>query len=279
VPTVLPPSLNFLIPYQCDLERVGNTKDGGYVLPSRVIRQTSHLLSIGISTDWSLEQALCRCNKGMRIYAFDRSSGSLVFLYFAIRNLLRGRQRGASRIGLMTRLGKAIYWVKLSARFRWFFKGKRKFIRRWVKQSASSRKEVSLSMAVSLIPRIGSIVLKIDIEGDEYKLFDQLRSALTDRQDQVSAICVEFHETERNRAEFVQIVTMIGALFPVAHIHGNNYCPLGSDGLPTVLEITFVSHDLVRNSRVFKFPRPGLDFPNNPEVPDLSINFERLMVG
>jgi len=269
----LPPSLSFLCPYECDLERVGSKRDGGYVLPSKVVRETHHLLSIGISNDWSFEETLTRCNKGMKVYAFDRSVGSLVFLYIGFRDILN-RRKWKLRKDQLNKFGHAVYWLKMSARFRFFFRGNRKFSRRWVKQSATLPSEVTFSKAVSQVSKIGSLVIKIDIEGDEYSLLSQLRDALIDRRDQVAALVLEMHDTEDRRAEFEQFVREIGAIMPMVHIHGNNCRAYGADGLPTFVEVTFARRDLVGDSRVLQFPRSGLDYPNDPELPELEFKFE-----
>lgn len=275
--TELPSSLSFLCPFECDLERVGSKRDGGYVLPSRAVRDTSHLFSIGISNDWSFEETLNRSNKRMRIFAFDRSVGSLVFLYIGFRDILKRRSKN-TRSPEFPRLGYAWTWIKMSARFRWFFRGRHKFVRRWVKPSASSHKEISFSDAISRVPKIGGLVIKIDIEGDEYGLLEQIKNALIDRKDQVLAIVFELHDTDTRRQEFEQFVTEIGALMPVVHVHGNNCRVYGTDGLPTFVEVTFARSDLVRNSRVLEFPRPGLDYPNDPELPEMEFTFESPMV-
>lgn len=140
--------------------------------------------------------------------------------------------------------------------------------------SASSHKEISFSDAISQVPRIGSIVIKIDIEGGEYSLLEQIKSALIERKDQVSAIVFELHDTDTRRNEFEQFVSEIGAIMPVVHIHGNNCRAYGADGLPTFVEVTFARSDLVRDSRVLEFPRSGLDYPNDPELPEMDFVFE-----
>lgn len=274
----LPLSLSFLCPYECDLERVGGKRDGGYVLPSKVVRETRHLFSIGISNDWSFEETLARCNKGMNVYAFDRSVGSLVFLYIGFRDILN-RRMWKVRKDQLNKFEHAVHWLKMSAKFRLFFRGNKIFARRWVKQSATMPSEVTFSKAISQVSKIGSLVIKIDIEGDEYSLLGQICDALIDRGNQVAALILEMHDTENRRAEFEQFVREIGAVMPLVHIHGNNCRAYGSDGLPTFVEVTFARRDLVGASRVLEFPRLGLDYPNDPELPELEFKFVAPVAG
>ena len=272
----LPSSLDYLCPFETELVRIGSNRDGGYVLPARAVADNAHLFSVGISNDWSFEIALDKLNKRMRIYAFDRSVGSLVFLYIGFRDILKRQSRNTRNPG-EPRLAYAWTWMKMSARFRWFFKGRRKFSRRWVKPSASSDKEISFSRAFSRIPRVGKIIVKIDIEGDEYGLLEQIKSAIVERGGQISAMVFEIHDTEDRRVEFEKFVSEIGALMPVVHIHGNNCRAYGTDGLPTFVEVTFAHPDFVGNKRVLEFPRVGLDYPNDPELPELDFVFESPM--
>lgn len=276
MPKKLPPSLSYLCPFDSELVRVGSNRDGGYVLPARAAGDTAHLFSVGISNDWSFEVAMDRMNKRMRIFAFDRSVGSLVFLYIGFRDILKRRSRNTRNPG-EPRLAYALTWIKMSAKFRWFFKGRRKFARRWVKPSQSSKKEVTFSEAMSRVPKTGSIIIKIDIEGDEYGLLEQIKKLLIDRKGQVSALVFELHDTDTRRVEFEQFVSEIGSLMPVVHIHGNNCRAYGADGLPTFVEVTFARPDLVGTSRVLEFPRDGLDYPNDPELPELEFVFESPM--
>jgi hypothetical protein len=60
---------------------------------------------------------------------------------------------------------------------------------------------------------------------------------------------------------------------PLVHIHGNNCRKLSPEGLPTFVEVTFAHPDLVGKSKVLNFPIDGLDFPNDPELPELEFSF------
>ena len=60
------------------------------------------------------------------------------------------------------------------------------------------------------------------------------------------------------------------------HLHGNNHDKILSDGFPNVAEVTFLNKK--NNSsytNTFKsFPLKNLDFPNNPNLPDIEFEFE-----
>ena len=268
----LPASLNYLCPWECDLERIGGNRDGGYAVPSNAVRSTGNVFSIGISNDWSFEETLSRNNKKMRIFAHDRSVGSLVFLYIGFRDFLKPKSRNL-RSPELPRIGYAWTWLKLSIKFRTFFSGRHHFVRRWVKPIAKSLKEISFADAISKVPNTGSIVIKIDIEGDEYGLKDQIKTSIIERKGQISTLVFELHDTDTRRVEFEQFVKEISELMPLVHIHGNNCRKLSPDGLPTFVEVTFAHPDLIGKSKVLNFPIDGLDFPNDPELPELEFSF------
>lgn len=268
----LPASLNYLCPWECELERIGGNRDGGYAVPSAAVRSTGNVFSIGISTDWSFEKMLSSNNKKMRIFAHDRSVGSLVFLYFGFRDFLKPKSKN-TRSPEFPRISYAWTWLKMSARFRTFFSGRHHFVRRWVKPIAKSNKEISFADAFSKVPHTGSIVIKIDIEGDEYGLKDQIKSSIIERKGQISTLVFELHDTDTRRVEFEQFVREISELMPLVHIHGNNCRKLSPEGLPTFVEVTFAHPDLVGKSKVLNFPIDGLDFPNDPELPELEFSF------
>jgi hypothetical protein len=268
----LPASLNYLCPWECDLERIGGNRDGGYAVPSNAVRSTGNVFSIGISNDWSFEETLSRNNKKMRIFAHDRSVGSLVFLYIGFRDFLKPKSRNL-RSPEFPRIGYAWTWLKLSIKFRTFFSGRHHFVRRWVKPIAKSPKEISFADAISKVPNTGSIVIKIDIEGDEYGLKDQIKTSIIERKGQISTLVFELHDTDTRRVEFEQFVKEISELMPLVHIHGNNCRKLSPDGLPTFVEVTFAHPDLIGKSKVLNFPIDGLDFLNEPELPELEFSF------
>ena len=86
--SILPESLNFLCPHKSELIRIGNTGDGGYVIPINALDRVEYLVSIGISDDWTFEEEASRRSPAIRIDSYDRTSGSLVFIYYGIRELL-----------------------------------------------------------------------------------------------------------------------------------------------------------------------------------------------
>jgi len=265
----LPESLNFLCPHKTDLIRIGNAGDGGYVIPTHALDGVEHLISIGISDDWTFEEEAVRLSPSIRIDGYDRTSGSLVFIYYGIRELLSLIQGKNSKKSLE----RILKWLRLSYKFRSFWLKKNSFYRRWVVAlNENSKKEIDLAAVFARIPPSALLALKIDIEGNEYTMSKAVLEEITRRSDQVQLIVMEFHDTISLRQEFLGFVGSISKLLPIVHMHGNNFGRIGQDGFPEVVEITFAARRYVSDEKTREFPH-HLDSPCNPTKPDIAFSF------
>jgi hypothetical protein len=123
-------------------------------------------------------------------------------------------------------------------------------------------------------PKAVSVILKIDIEHDEWDVFDACSDA--DLQ-AFSQILVEFHSfaqaIDRNwLARATRVLSKLNRIFAVAHVHANNWTGLSNVSnvyLPETLEVSYVNRSRynVTPSQT-TFPTP-IDQPNNPLLPDL----------
>ena len=264
----LPESLNFLCPHKTDLIRIGNAGDGGYVIPARSLDAVEHRVRIGISDDWTFEEEAARRSPAIRIDGYDRTSGSLVFLYYGVRDLVSLMQ-GKNPKKFSHRILK---WLKLSYKFRVFWCRQHSFHRKWVVLSKESRKEIDLASVFARVPQSSILALKIDIEGNEYAMSQIVLEEMTRRANQIQLVVMEFHNTITMRQEFLNFVESISKLLPIAHIHGNNFGQIGQDGFPEVVEITFAAQQYVSDEKTLKFPH-HLDSPCNPTEPDIAFSF------
>ena len=110
-----------------------------------------------------------------------------------------------------------------------------------------------------------NLLLKMDIEGDEYGLLYNLDSEILNR---FSQIVFEMHSVIYF-AQLVQFLEKINSQFVLIHIHANNSDPRIYDCVPNVLELTFVNKNLALKKLKDACPIIGLDIPNftvNPEI-------------
>jgi hypothetical protein len=264
---------DYLKPFEAELVRVGPKGDGGYVVPKEVASSIKSLYSVGISTNWDFEIGLAKLNPNLNIWAYDRTSGSAVFGFTAFRDLLKGDPSVVGRQSFVKRLLSFWRYASLCFRFRMFFRGRRQFDRKWVRESASGSDAVSFRETFTEALLSGSSLLKMDIEGGEYELSDDLVIAVRENHQRISCIVMELHETHEKRGEFEQLVKGISEFLPIVHIHANNCAGVAPDGLPQVVEITFAK--ATREKASYVFPLSQLDYPNDSNLPDIVFSFSR----
>jgi hypothetical protein len=123
-------------------------------------------------------------------------------------------------------------------------------------------------------PSKADLLLKIDIEGDEWMTFANFPSQILKRFRQISC---EFHGSSRlpdpaSHTLYLRAIKNISASFFPAHLHANNsvgFANVMGVAVPEVFEVTFVNRDLYRqSSRLCTLPAE-LDRPNYPGFPDL----------
>ncbi|MDE3177265.1 MAG: FkbM family methyltransferase [Pseudomonadota bacterium] len=121
-----------------------------------------------------------------------------------------------------------------------------------------------------------NVILKIDIEHDEWPVFDA--TPLQDLR-RFAQITGEFHGFDylalRERLEIVErVFDKLSQAFAVVHVHANNHCDvthLLGFSIPYVLEFTLVNRalcELKDSDEVFPGP---LDAPCDPNRPDIAL--------
>ena len=123
-----------------------------------------------------------------------------------------------------------------------------------------------------------NIILKIDIECDEWAIFDQLSPEIVSRFPQIVG---EFHFFEgfsadpRCRRLITRVLKKLTDSYAVVHIHANSwgdFHTFNNIAFPNVLELTFANRGLYPLSETNeKFPGI-LDAPNDPGRPDVHLN-------
>lgn len=123
-------------------------------------------------------------------------------------------------------------------------------------------------------PAKSDVLLKIDIDGDEWTTFANYPVDELKRFRQLSC---EFHWSSRMKdPEYfslcVRAIENLCKVFFPAHLHANNFvgfCNLMGVPLPEVYEVTFVNNAFYRPSRRQQGAPTAIDHPNNPDAPDL----------
>jgi len=243
-----------------DMIRVGRDHDGGYVLPRRLIDAADAVLALGLNDDWSFEEALVAMKAGLIIHGYDHTVGHRSFareVAFAMARLPLGK-------GTISQLSER--WATLKSYNRFFSAPNRHYAKK-ITDQPDKPLETDLNGALQQMD-IDQVLIKMDIEGSEYRIIDQL----VDNADRIVGACIEFHDIHPFRMVFNSAIDNLCGPFSIAHAHPNNYGKVSPDGMPDVLEITFVNRRLLCGEPFRGEVRlPALDQANDQRKPDISL--------
>ncbi|SRR5258706_8250004 len=258
-----PIQLSDFHPVGCEsLARIGSANDGGYVVPLNAISAAHALVSFGLSHDWTFERDFKKNNADAIIHCYDHTVSLRTVFQYSIGQLLR-----FVLLFRASSLPKAFTWIDYIL----FFRGDKTHFKQriWRDRQLNG---ATIEDVFSRLPAECQVFVKMDIEGSEYRVLDDL---LRHSQNIVS-IAIEFHDVDILSDRFNSLVEKIKRDFYIVHIHGNNMGGTTPFNFPIAPEITFL------NKRFFnsapspsrsKYPIPGLDRPNNPRLPDFAFEF------
>lgn len=244
----LPNYLSWLKPWDVELVRIGNKADGGYLVPKSVIDQADGLLSMGLGENWSFDEHWRELKPTDPVHMYD---GTVVKA-----SLPETAWQWPDR--------------NLNAMYEKFFNCT-PGVKHYVEMIGNGRTDTNLK---TCIDRLGveNIFLKMDIEGGEYTLIDDLIKF----KQNILCMATELHGFNTNRQQFQNAVAKICSEYVIVHVHANvGVPPWGSEGLTDALEITFLRKDLC-NSRTQRneLYLPELDSGNHFGLFDMEYFFE-----
>ncbi len=169
-----------------DLQRYGRSGDGGYVLPSSSFRKSDGLISFGLNFDWSFERAFAKAHPGAPIHTYDPTVGGRRFLsagFWALLGATYSRRE----------------WEKFLACCDYFkfFNAPVLHFRNWI---GSGTGALGLAEAVAKMPSANNILLKVDIEGSEYEIFNEILNF----SHRIEAIAMELHDIDQHEIEITE---------------------------------------------------------------------------
>lgn len=247
-----------------ELIRLGSIDDGGYVLPINDIKNSDVLISLGISDNWDFEKHFSRMSNA-KILAYDHSIDSNFWISKFKKDLIKFLKL---KIFKPKKIYKMIQYIDFLFFFR--FKTKNKF---FLKKIGKTNGCVNIGEIVSdHINENEKIFLKIDIEGSEYEILDQIVSI----KDKIQGLIIEFHNVSKNLDIIENFLKKIKDYLNLVHIHANNYSVKDTNEFPEAIELSISSIDLnnLDLDDVREYPIKNLDFPNSKRSPDIKIFFD-----
>lgn len=259
--------------------RLGEKRDGGYIIYDKLLPKTDVLLSYGVGWEISFEEDFNR-RTNKKVLMFDPTMfGKYIMNFNDFKNLL-----------ISFRIGAAFKYLYAT----WELWRKKKqleaknifFVNEGIAKTRSPQYDTLASHLERFNLQKSSILLKMDIEASEYAVFED--NNVYQCFQHVTQIVIEFHDLKNRIHDLKEIINKLGKDFVLVHIHANNFSEtfrlydfLNDPGdeliVPDVIEVLFVKKDAIEKEDLVEektaYPIPGLDYPNNPRKEDHAINF------
>jgi len=261
--TILLPKL--LKPFDLgNLVRLGGNKDGGYLLSNKSLSKCDFLISIGISYNWDFEIDFLKNKntKYLSIIAYDNSISLKIIKKFSLKNLMIFFIRPSFKC--IQRISKFLSYIKT-------FNRKNAIHYPLNLAKFNSKKTINLGRVFDNIKK-KSIILKIDIEGEEYLLMNDMLKHLS----KINILIIEFHFIQKNKLLFLKFIKNLSKKFYVSHVHVNNATFQWSDKAE-IVECTFERKTNFKNKAnlsKLSYPLKNLDFPSSKNIADPKIIFK-----
>lgn len=231
------------------LNRLGGSNDGGYLVGENSLKKAKTLISFGIDDNWQFEKDFKTKNIDCEIKCYDNKP----ILKFLIKKLI------IELIFLPYR--RRFYFIK-------YFNNIIDFLRIRKKINFYQKKIFYNDLNEILKNTISNnnIFLKIDIEGSEYRILDEIIK----NQEKIIGIVIEFHDFDYHKNIIYDFCKKLN--LDLTHIHPNNFAPKDKYGDPTVIELTFEREPIIIGDNP-TFPNE-LDMKNNSSEKDINLFFK-----
>ena len=245
-----------------DLLRIGRNNDGGYLVEKDSFKASKALISFGLSFDWSFEKDFYKFHRNAPIHCYDHTVKYSAIKKFSNRSLFNiFNKKYYSKPGFYS-IFKNFY---LLSDYKNFFQENRIHFRSAIGIGTNL---ISINYLFAKIST-NDIFLKIDIEGSEYRILNDIQLV----QGKLSGLVIEFHNIDLHMDKILNFVNNL-TLLKIVHIHGQN--PGGKDHLdskgdPTQIEVTFSS---TKNYLDIEPQIPHkLDQPSDSRFEEVKLNF------
>ena len=197
-----------------DLIRLGQDNDGGYLVEKESITKSKALVTLGLGYDWSFEKDFSE-NFKKPIFCYDHTVN-----YSGIKKLCRKfitsyffrifKPKYVLKKKFFSKFYKNIF---LYRDYKKFFSNKAQHIE---KRVGSGDGGVMLNEILSTKKNVCPLFLKIDIEGSEYRIFDEI----IENQKNFTGIAIELHDVDLHLDKIKKFIENLE--MELVHIHPQN---------------------------------------------------------
>jgi len=247
--------------HKYNLIRIGRNNDGGYLVEKDSILKSNSLVSFGIGFDWTFEKDFFNYRK-IPIHCYDHTLKYSYIKKFSRHSLFSLLKPSMWRFDAFKELKKKIFLYK---DYKNFFKEDVVHFRSAI---GIGFKRIRLKEIFDRI-RQNPIFLKIDIEGSEYRILEEI----IEFQKFICGVVIEFHDIDLHEDKILNFINNFK--LKLVHVHAQN--PGGEQyltesGDPTQLEMTFsnVENFLDINPQI---PH-NLDQASDPRFAEIKLYFK-----
>ena len=248
LPKSFKPKKNF------ELIRIGSDNDGGYLVDKNSILDTKNFIAMGLGDDWCFEKDFLKLNN-CNIFCFDRKINK----NFWKKNILKCFEKFILRKINYKKFRKNII-DNLECRN--IFKKNIYFFEGFIAKDKTSK---TLKDIISENNLKEKIFLKIDIEGSEYRILDEL----IEYQNIIVGMVIEFHNVDINLHKIENFIKNFS--LSLIHIHPNNADSISKDNIPISIELSFARNPKIINDNI-QLPHP-LDCKSRDQNEDHKLEF------
>ena len=268
----------YLQPYKVkNLIRLGKDNDGGYIVNGLDVVNTTNLISLGVSFDYSFEADFLKLNNKTIIRTFDGSVGNKYYRK-KCKHRIKAFFLKPNKINLIKVydiLNQFLSFIKFY-KFNLFSKIKHteKFVtpdisifRNFEKNYGYKPEFIEFKDVIT--QNLNSVFLSIDIEGGEYEILEDIYSY----RKKLTGLNIEFHDVQDNLEKIKLFIKKFD--LKLVHTHINNFGPI-INGIPSVIELSFSSNLITNQSPNLKHTNKlpiKLDQPNKSDGIDYSVTF------
>ena len=254
----------FLKPYHLEndhLIRIGPKFDGGYVVAKKSIQGTNTIITCGLNDDWEFEKSFLKENNNCRIIAFDHTVDKQFWVNRLKKDIMHFFLLKKIRLRKIKGIFRYFDYIK-------FFGGNNSHHIIKIGAQNIAHKEITIT---KIFENQKDVFLKIDIEGDEYKILDEI----IDVSNKINSLIIEFHNIHKHMSLIEKFIKN-NKILKLIHLHGNNFDGKNNEGDPHVLELTFLNIkktklELVKTKK--NYPLKNLDYKNLNRMNDLFLKF------
>ena len=233
------------------LIRLGSRHDGGYFVCPNSVSKAQNLIGIGIETNWEFEKDFLKINPNVKVSTFDGQTNFILILKFFFNQLLK-------KIFLKSNWDLLRRSVLNIFEYNYFLHN----ILNFTNKNIGLKKGLSFS---KIIEGKKNIFLKVDIEGSEYRILEEIIIA----KNQLIGLAIEFHDFDLNKNKVYNFIDNIG--MELIHLNVNELGGLSSENFPLVIELTFS-----KNPLKCKIDKSLFEIPNSKNNDFISVDSVKL---